>query len=167
MASGDTLFILSPIDGRRIVTGVAAATLDRRGEVECLDFADSTVEVIEWDEVMPGAYANGGTRVLIYWASTSAAAGQSARFGVFWRAIKEDSVDLDDLPSVTFNEIAAVEATNSGQISIAPITFTDGADMGSVVAADMFTFRLRRQPAHATDTLVGDAEVFFVVVTET
>lgn len=171
MASGDTLVLFKPSQGRVTIDVLAKPSPDSRSELQGLDFDGEVIETIEFDWVMPSDYAGGGTTVTVFWAASNGIGGTALSgdvvWNVSWRRIEEDVDDLDDTPTHAAQKITDTEASASGEISKAPVTFADGTDMDSVVSGDMFSLRLSRDATNAADTLTGDAEVFMVEVKET
>lgn len=73
-------------------------------------------------------------------------------------------IDADSFAAANSVDNTTVPAT-SGLVDVVTIAFTDGADMDSVAAGEMFRIKLTRDAA--SDTATGDAELHFVVLRET
>ncbi len=170
MASGDTLAVFSALN----ISGPSAnnATIDTfagaASEVmPVLDFdPGSTEESADFKSVMPSAYGGGGVTATVYWSS-DATSGDVIWSGAF-KSVTADADDLDTKSFAAQNDSAAdATASAAGEITQTDITFTDGADMDSVAASEMFFFRLTRSSADASDTMnSNDAEVHLVVIKE-
>ena len=172
MASGNTLFVLFPQDS--VPPAATFATLDTMvgtstpaEAIPVLDFDDTTAEFIDFYCLMPRAYAGGGLTITIIW---SGAANTNA---VVWaaalRRVQDDAEDLDTTAQTyDYNSASAATAPSAvGEVSYDAITFTDGADMDSVAVGEYFILRVKRLPADAGDTMVGDASIHAVEVKET
>lgn len=171
MAAGDTLLVLGPRDSSPPAT--AYATHDTRPggstpaeAIPVLDFAPDASEYADWQCVMPRNYAGGGLTVIIHWMASNATSG-----GVRWEAalarVADDALDVDGDQSYDTNGVTATTASACGEVDYATITFTDGADMDSVVAGDVFWFRLYRDHDHANDDMANDAELVSIEIRET
>lgn len=129
-------------------------------------YDDSTDEAAAWTGVLPDSYGGGGLSVDIIWGS----AGGVTTGNVVWAAAIEsttpdgDSLNTDNFAADnTVTDAAPASANNS---VTAAITFTDGADMDSLAAGEMYRVRLTRDADNASDTMSGDAEVYAVYVRE-
>lgn len=170
MASGDQLAVFlpdayEPPDSNPAVPSSIAAATGRR---PVLLFDTDTDETAIWTGVMPANYAGGGVTVEIHYCMVSATSGAVQWEGAFERV--EDNVALGS----GGNDFAAVNA--SGSITVpgtaelvdvnSGLTFSNGADMDSVVAGDQFRFKLNRDVGVASDA-AGDAALVVVVLKET
>jgi len=173
MASGNALFNLTPLASAPPAT--TAAQIDilvgTSAPVEwfpVLAFDTTTVEYADFHGlVMPAHYSGGGITVSIRSSATTTTGG--IVFAVALRRIQDDAEDLDttaqtyDYNTVTIGTLASVV----GELTYDSVTFTNGADMDSVVAGDSFTLRIRRDTGNASDTATGDAFVHGIYITET
>lgn len=163
MASGDTLYVFSPLGAEFPASNYA--TLDTRNNHSVLDFDDTTAETAYFKGVMPQNYAAGGITVILHWAATSATTG-TIGWNVAFEAMKDGGHDIDADSFAAANTLTAetVDAT-AGIMDIGSVTFTDGADMDSVAAGDAFRLSIARDVAN--DTAAGDAELIAVELRET
>lgn len=175
MASGDTLLILDALDGvpgdadNATLTTILTASADEPDQVIPVLAFDpgSTEEHTFFRSVMPRNYGGGGLTVTIYWSSDATSGN------VIWSlAFKSVTADVDDLDSKAFaaeNDSAAdATASAAGEITETTITFTDGADMDSVAAGEMFMLDLHRSSAAGGDTMnSNDAEFHCMEIRET
>ncbi len=132
-----------------------------------LDFdPGATTEFADFIGVMPANYDGGGLTVTIGWSS-DATTGAVKWDGAF-KSVTDDADDLDSKAFASIQTVTATTATAAGEVDYADITFTDGAQMDSVAAGEMFVFRLERDSADAADTMdSNDAELHFVKIAET
>jgi len=121
-----------------------------------LDFDEATSECAVFRSVMPSWYAGTGVTVYVSAASSSATSGTLGWLVAFERIGSE----VQDLDADGFGDNNTITATTipgtNGQPITLSTTFTDGADMDSVVAGEPFRFRVCRDVA--SDNMVGDAE---------
>jgi hypothetical protein len=172
MASGDTLLILTPLDNTPPAT--AYATLDTMTgastpaeSIPVLDLDDTTAEFCDFYCEMPRNYSGGGVTLTFVWsaASTSNTAVLRAAF----RDVPDDAEDLDTTVfSYDYNQTTGLTPANVvGEVAYDVLTFTNGADMDSVVAGEYFILRVGRLPTDGNDTLVGDLSIHAIEVKET
>jgi hypothetical protein len=164
MASGQTLVIFTAPHG--IPPASNYATQDVRGGHPVLDFDASTEEAIYFQGVLPNHYGGGGITADVHWMASSATSGSVVWGGSFERNHENgDDLDADSFAS----EQTATEAANgtSGKVVKTPITFTDGANIDSLVVGDAFRLKLARKTGNASDDMAGDAECLAVHLRET
>src|SRR3990167_7751030 len=167
MATTDTLVVFTPHSNEP--PAASFATIDTRNSVPVLDFDDTADESAVFGGVLPDSYAGGGLTVTLVWMATSATTG-----GVSWdvsvEAHADDAFDIDaDGFAAANNSGSATTASATGEQQYTDITFTDGADMDSLVANQSFRLKVTRDAngTTATDDMVGDAELMRVVIKET
>ena len=163
MASGDSLLTFLPYANEPPSSNYA--TLDTRNLRPCLDFDASTNESAVFSGVMPQHYASGGVTVYLHYAMSSAEADT-----VDWDAAFELVGDQDqDVDSDSFAAANSVDNTTvpgtSGLVDVVSIAFTDGADMDSVEAGDLFRIKINRDASN--DDAAGDAELHAIEIRET
>jgi hypothetical protein len=140
------------------------ATLDTRNLHPTLDFDASTAESSVWTAVLPNDYSGAGVTVTIYWAATSATSGN-----VMWQvAFERDAAagldtDSDGFATAQAFAASAADAT-SGKLTKVSLNVSNGTNMNSIAAGDMFRMKITRDAANASDTMTGDAEVMRVMV---
>jgi hypothetical protein len=163
MASGDTLLVFSPLGNEPPATN--AATFDTRNSHPCLDFDATTNESAVWSAVMPQHYDGGGVTVYIHYAMTSAEANTMDWDAAFER-IGDGQLDID---GDSFAAVQSVDNTTvpgtTGLVDVVSIAFTDGAQMDSVAAGELFRLKVTRDAA--SDDAAGDAELYAVELRET
>lgn len=164
MASGDTLLVFTAEMNQPPATN--PATLDWRNRHPVLDFvATVTSEYAIFTGVMPQSYAGTtGVTVYIHYSMATATSGD-VDWDVFWERIGDgqQDVDADDWGTANSVDGTTVPGT-SGLVDIVSVAFTDGADMESVAAGELFRLRVMRDIA---DTAAGDAELHSVEIRET
>ena len=147
-----------------VIVDSNCATLDTRNNYIVLDFDASTNESICFDSIMPQQYRGGNINVHIHYAMTSATSGD-----VDW-SVKFDRVAASDLDIDSESYSSAVTSLNntvpstSGQIDIATISVSSGAEMDNIVAGDLYRMCITR--GATADTATGDAELIAVEIRE-
>ncbi len=175
MASGDILLDIPAAQGG-VPTGTLYATQDTitgastpAEAIPVLDFDDTTQEYIDFYCQMPPHYAGTtGVTVRVIFSAAEAATDVVAWQAAF-RRIADDAEDLDTTAhTYDYNEVVATAPSVVGEVAYDDITFTDGADMDSVVANDYFILRVTRDPTPSSGTdVTGDASLHMVRITET
>lgn len=129
---------------------------------------DGTVqtEYLDFYGQMTSSYSSGGITVQIKWSALTATTG-SARWEAAFRRVADDAEDLDVAQTYDYNGVTSTTANVAGEVKYATITFTNGADMDSVVAGDMFVLRVRRVHSDAGDTIAEDCQLHYIVIQET
>lgn len=173
MAAGDTLLILTARDAIPTATSgvphaIFAGAASPAEGVPVLSFDSAADEFADFVCVMPRHYGGGGVTLTLYWASTQTSG--TCRWGAAFRAVPDDAEDVDTTAhSYDFNTIAATTANVAGEFAYDAIAFTNGADMDSVAAGEMFVLRVFRDGdgTSGTDDLTGDAFLAAIEVRET
>lgn len=163
MSSGDTLLEFFPFSNEPPSSNFA--TLDLRNYHPTLDFDASTNESAVFSAIMPQHYSGGGVTVYLHYAMTSATSGDIDWDVAFERiGDQQQDIDSDGFAAVNSVDNTTVPAT-SGLVDVVSIAFTDGADMDSVAAGELFRIKITRDAA--SDTATGDAELLAVEIRET
>ena len=134
--------------------------------VPVLDFDAAADEFADWIFVLPNDYAGGGLTCTVWWSATSATSG-NAVIGLAFRAVPDDTEDIDTSQTYDYNEATDACASVSGEIVGTAITFTDGADMDSLAAGGVAVLRMRRNADDGSDTMAGDLELWAISIVET
>ena len=121
-------------------------------------FDASTIEYMDFYCQLV-SYDGGGLTFSLPWSASSATSGVT-RWGVAIRRIADDAEDVDTSQTYDYNDADDTAASASGEISVATITFTNGADMDSWTDGEFAIVRVRRNASHANDTMTGDAELW-------
>lgn len=165
MASGDTLIVFGAYDN--VPPSSNYATLDMRNLHPVLDFDSGTDESAVFPGVMPQNYAGTtGVTVRIWWSADGVTTG-NAVLDAAWERIVADSLDIDADSFAAVNSVTDAAPGTDGHVTIATITFTDGADMDAVQAGDAFRLKITRDANNGSDTLAADIEIHRVEVQET
>lgn len=162
MASGENVgFGLMPMP-----PGSNPATFDTRASATSVenfpiyDFDDTTIEYMDFYGFLYG-YDGGGLTVKFPWTATSATSS-NVIWGAAFRRIQEDAEDIDLSQTYDYNDASAqAPGSASGEQVMATITFTNGADMDSLADTEPFVLRIRRNASSGSDTMAGDAELWF------
>jgi hypothetical protein len=166
MASGDTLAIFLPDQNEPPAANYA--TRDLRNYHPCLDFDGATDEEAVFSGIMPRNYAGGGITVYLHVAFTSATSG-NAYWSVSLERMDVGTLDLDADSFAAVQSAAGNPNGTSGIMTLVTITFTNGAQMDSIAAGDMFRLKVRRDAdgSAGTDDVTTDAELVGIEVKET
>ncbi len=163
MAAGDLLAVFTPHQYEPTSTNFA--TLDTRNLHPVLDFDGATNESAVFTGFMPWHYGGGGVTAYIGYSMTSATTGDIDWDLAFERIGDQQlDIDADSFAAVNSADNTTVPGT-SGNVDVVTIAFTDGADMDSVAAGEMFRIKITRDAA--SDTTTTDAELHFVILRET
>lgn len=164
MASGDTLLLFSPLNNEP--PSSAYATHDLRNGHPVLDFDAATDESALFSGILPQHYDGGGITIYIHWAGTSATSGN-----VVWNTaierIGEGQQDTDSDSFATAQAVTAAAPGTSGNVDIASIAHTSGAQMDSAAVGELFRLKVTRDADNGSDTMTGDAELFYIEIRET
>ena len=166
MASGDTILIFEPKNNDP--PAASFATFDTRNAHPVLDFDGSADEEAVFPFILPRHYAGGGITAYIHFMMTSATSGTVRLQAAFERgADGGDDLDADSFAAFQSNG-EAVPGT-SGQVGIIAITFTDGAQIDSIVVGDGGRFKVRRDAdgTSGTDDVTTDLELWRIELKET
>lgn len=140
------------------------ATLDTRNAHPCLDFDTTTQETAIWSGCLPAGYAGNGITVHIYCSLTSATSG-TVGWDVSIERMDASTLDIDADSFATAQTVTAVTVPGtSGQLLKMSVNISNGANMDSLAAGEMFRLRVRRDVAN--DTATGDAELLRVLMVE-
>lgn len=164
MASGNTICILTPAANEPPSSNYA--TLDTRNGHLVLDFDAATDESAIFTTVLPRHYAGGGITVYIHWAATSATSGDVI-WGVQFERIGEGQQDIDSDGFASAQTVTATAPGTSGNVDIASVAFTDGAQIDSIAVGEAFRLKVYRDADAGGDTMSGDAELVAVCLKET
>jgi len=163
MASGDTLLIFTPLHNEPPASN--AATFDVRNAHPVLDFDAATSEDAVFSGVMPQHYGGGGVTVYIHYSMATATANTIDWDAAFERiGDGQQDVDSDSFAAANSEDDTTVPGT-SGHVDVVSIAFTDGADMDSVAAGELFRLKVTRDAV--SDDATGDAELHAVEIRET
>jgi len=163
MAAGNTLLIFTALNNEPPTANYM--TLDTRNSHPCLDADAATNESAVFRGVMPRHYGGGGVTVYLHYAMSSAVA-DTVDWDVAFERIGDQQLDID---ADSFAAVNSVDNTTvpgtSGNVDVVSVAFTDGADMDSVAAGEMFRLKVTRDAA--SDDATGDAELYAVELRET
>jgi hypothetical protein len=136
------------------------ATLDSRNNHPCLDFDTTTQETAYFRGVLNSAYSGAGVTINLWVAATSATSG-TIGWDVAFERIDASSLDIDaDSFGTATTVTAATVPGTSGQVLKMTVNVSNGANMDSLAAGEMFRLRIRRDVTN--DTATGDAELLRV-----
>lgn len=143
----------------------AYATLDTRNSRPVLDFDATTQEAAIFTGVLPYGYVGTlGVTVDIFCAMTSATTGTVGWDVAFERTqASTDDIDADSFATAQTVTAVTVPGT-SGQVLKMSVNVSNGENMDSIAAGEMFRLRVRRDVAN--DTAAGDAELLAVTIRE-
>jgi hypothetical protein len=171
MAAGNTLIVLTARDAIPTATAGAphalfAGAASPAEGVPVIAFDSGTDENVDFVCIMPRHYGGGGITLTLMWASTQTS--NAVVWNAAFRAVPDDTEDVNTTAhSYDFNAVTATTASAAGEFDYAAITFTDGADMDSVAAGEMFILRVKRDADNGSDNMTGDAYLAAIEVRET
>lgn len=165
MASGDVVGIII----RDEPPASSFATLDTRNSHSVYDFDDTTDEEMVYKFYLTNKYSGGGLTIEIFSGFTSDTSNN-----VVWQAaverVTDSNQDIDSDGFAAFQSSGAVAVpSTSGFIKKFTVAFTAGAQMDSIAAGEAGRLKIRRDADNtsATDSVVGDAELYAVIIKET
>lgn len=130
------------------------------------DFDDTTAEYMDFLCYLGPNYAGGGITIVLPWTATSATSNSVVWQAAFRRLNTAEDVDTSQTYDYNAASASTASSTN-GQPVYPTVAFTNGADMDSVAAGDLFMLRVGRLPTDAGDTMTGDAELWTPIIKET
>lgn len=144
------------------------ATLDLRQSFAVLDFDPTSNELAMFQGVMPRHYGGNGVTVTVG-VMASTATTNDMSWKIFFMSVTDDADDLDVKNFADPQSNQAVDAPSaSGEVAYFEIAFTDGAQMDSIAAGEMFYMLLMRDAQDsANDDMAGDAEFLVAEIRET
>lgn len=173
MASGDTLFVLTPLDCTPPATlfatfDIIADTSTPALSIPVLDFDGATQEHMDWFVTIPSHYAGTTGFTFSFKYAPDGTAGGTTEFEL--RALHLDDLDIltgdlgvDTQTATTITDTAP--ATPINKLNYSTTGTMAKANFGSAVAGDRLVIRCSRDPA--TDTNTDDAQLAEILVTET
>ena len=174
MASGDTLFILTPIGSSPPATLAASRDWILEAStpnsiIPVLDFDGTTAEYADWHLVVPSHYSGttGFTFQYTYAMDGTDADLVDLEFSVALLADTEIATadqGLDTATPVSIQDTPVATVT-ANKIAVSPTGALAKADMGTPSAGQYIIIRCQRDTAAATNT--DDLQLINVYVTET
>ncbi len=138
------------------------ATLDTRNGHPTLRFDTTTQETAIWSGALPADYSGAGITVHIFCSLTSATSG-TVGWDVSIERMDASTLDIDADSFASAQTVTAVTVPGtSGQLLKMSVNISNGANMDSLAAGEMFRLRVRRDVAN--DTATGDAELLRVMM---
>ena len=162
MASGQGLVTFIAAD--QLASGSGAAVPGRRNGHPILNFDQSSDQIAEFKFVMPRNYSGLGTTSVIHFSGAGITTG-NVRWDMQWERVTGQDKDSDSFASAQ-SVTQAVNGTD-GIDAQASITHTNGAQMDSVVAGDVFRVRITRDADNVLDTAAAFAEFTALEIRET
>jgi len=167
MASGDLLGVFFPQDNEAPSTANALFAIKSASGRPLLRFINATGGLTGrraiFSSAMPNYYAGGGLVVRVFF-SASVDTG-SVDIGLEFERVVSDTTVANaatwSTQALTTNVGVPVTA---GVIKHADLSISDGAQMASIVAGDLFRFRIQRDSD--TDTMAGDLEIYAIRINE-
>lgn len=167
MASGDTLCTFMAWEGFAPASNYGTKAV-RASITPVIEFADGATSSIYYNGFMPRHYAAGGVTVTLGWmAKDTTVTPHNAVLTAAFKSVTDDADDLDSKTFAAANTVTDAEASASGEVAYAVITFTDGADMDSVAAGEYFQLEIGRLGGDGSDSLTDAVQLVFVEVKET
>lgn len=163
MASGDTLAVFDAQAGQQPSASYPAWGV-RNGQAH-LAFDAAADEAVDFRGVMPAHYVGGGVNVVLHWRAASATSGDVVWTSAFERQA-DGGQDTDSDGFATAESATATTQATAGALEYTSIPHTNGAEMDSVVAGDVFRLRITRDADNGSDTMAGDAQLVSVAIVE-
>ena len=142
------------------------ALLDTLNSIPVLNFNDTTAWSTVFSSLLHSDYnSNNGFTADIYWVSSASTTG-NVRWGV---SFERDAVGIVPLSADTFATMLYQSGSTNATRTIVnktSIVFTN-SQIDGIVAGDPFRVKVTRDAADGTDTMVGDAKLFKLIVRET
>lgn len=129
------------------------------------NYDQSTDEHLDFLGFLPATYAGGGLTVKLYWSSNQTTG--AVVWNTAFKSITDDADDLDTKAFATAQAATATTASAAGEVDYVSIAHTNGAQIDSTAAGEMFFLRVTRDANNASDTLADDAELHLVTIEET
>lgn len=164
MASGQTLLVFNAQAGAPPASN--APQIDTRNNHLVWDFDAAVNEILDFESLLPRAYASGGLTVAIVWSAETATSG-AVRWLVSLERHQADVTDLDSNSFATAKAVVAAAPATNGARSYDEVAFTHGAEIDNLAAGESFRLRIERDATDAGDTMSGDAELGRVEIRET
>jgi hypothetical protein len=140
------------------------ATFDMRNLHAVLDFDDTTNQSIIFSAILPRTYPGSGLKVWLHFALETAVTGNVIWNVAFERIGEVQDIDSDNFVTAQSTGAVTVPGT-SGIIEMASISFSDGAQIGGLLAGEGFRIKVTRDAV--TDTAVDDAELLYIEIEAT
>jgi hypothetical protein len=164
MASGNTLITLNPYNNEP--PAATYATLDIRNGHPCLDFDAAADEIAIFTAIMPRIYGGAGVTVYLHLTDTNDTnAAHKSYWDVSFERMTAQDIDADGFAAVQSGNIAP--NGTSGIPVVLSIGFTDGAQMDSVAAGELFRIMVTRDANNGSDDWANDAELLAIEIKET
>lgn len=164
MASGNTLLIFHPYNNEPPAS--AFATLDVRNAHPVLDFDAAADESAVFTAIMPRAYAGGGVTVYLHLTDTNdTTTAHKSYWDVAFERLTAQDLDADSFAAAQSGNVSP--NGTSGIPVVLSIAFTDGAQMDSVAAGELFRLKVTRDANNGSDDWANDAELLAVEIKET
>ena len=147
MASGDTLQIFYAW-GASVpysTTYPDFSVIQSATSKECFpiaNFDNASTDYLDFTGVLPDYYDAGGVTCTIIWAYANTSTGPT--WGIAFRAVPNDTEDLDLNHTYDYNTVVPGIPSSVGEVGYDNITFTNGVDMDSLAAGQLFNLRIRR-----------------------
>ena len=175
MASGNSLLSLTPLHCSPPAANAATLDTIAGGSTPaenwpCLDFDAAASEYMDFPNLtMPEHYVGTtGITITIVWAAPSeTTVTDECRWEAAIQRIDDDEPELTMDAAYAYNGVSADPPSVANEVAYDDITFTNGADMDSVVAGEFFNLRIYRDHDHADDTATGDCCLLGAHIKET
>ena len=141
MASGDIVFDFGP--QANVPPSSNAATQAVRNMHPILEFDDSTDEYAVFEGVMAPHYDGGGLTVyaaVVFETDTNT--DHEAQLEISFERIGDAQQDIDSDGFAAVNDMTCTVPATCGNTEVGSVAFTDGADMDSVAAGELFRLKV-------------------------
>jgi hypothetical protein len=140
------------------------AYLDSRNGHPVLTFDPATAWSALWTESMPSDYSGAGVTITLYWALSAGNTG-NVMWTVALERIQDGVQDIGSDGFATAQAFAAAAAPGTnGFIAKTTLNISNGANMDSIAAGDLFRIKITRDAANASDTATGNAQLLMATM---
>ncbi len=155
-----TLARFTPLDNQP--PAATFSTFDTRNSIALLDYdADTNESAVFVGTIPDGADFTTGLSVRIMWMASTATSGNVVWTTAFERC-NGSNLNSDNFAAGIDSAPAPANGT-SGIITVTTINHS-GAQIGGLVAGDLFRVKLTRNATSGSDTMTGDAELIAIEI---
>ena len=163
MATGDTLLIFTAESAR--IPSSSGGFLEARNGHPVVSLTTGG-DIVNFGAVLPRNYAGGGITVYLHYAMNTAVAN-NIQFSTAFERVGDGSQDTDSDGFATANNSGdVVVPATAGNVDIANIAHTNGAQIDSVAVGEYFRLQVKRIATSGTDA-TGEAHLFAIELKET
>ena len=126
--------------------------------VEAYVFPDATTEYVDFSGRLSGDYANGG--VNLSWPWSASVNTNNVVWEAAFRRIQDNTTNFTAAHTYVYQQSVSTAPSTVGMTRMVTVAFSN-AQIDGLLASEPFWLRVRRVGADASDTMVGDAEMWW------